>query len=50
MMELINIIFFLLFIACSIEIFTIGKQQKQMNATIQELRDVLKKLVDQDKL
>ncbi|MGM0851167.1 MAG: hypothetical protein ACQEWI_00895 [Bacillota bacterium] len=49
MMELINIIVFLLFIACSMEIFAMGKQQKQMNETIQELRDDLKKLVNHDR-
>ncbi|WP_187443502.1 hypothetical protein [Rossellomorea aquimaris] len=49
MMELINIILFLLFIACSMEIFAMGKQQKQMDATIQELRDDIKKLVNHDR-
>ncbi|WRP04583.1 hypothetical protein U9J35_11700 [Rossellomorea aquimaris] len=48
MMELVNIILFLLFIASSIEIFAMGKQQKQMNATIQELREDLKKLLNHD--
>ncbi|MGM0839375.1 MAG: hypothetical protein ACQEWE_01510 [Bacillota bacterium] len=49
MMELINIILFLLIIACSMEIFSMGKQQKQMNATIQELREDIKKLVKHDR-
>ncbi|MGE6752763.1 hypothetical protein ACQKFO_04915 [Rossellomorea sp. NPDC071047] len=49
MMELINIILFLLFIVCSMEIFAMGKQQKRMNATIQELRDDIKKLVNHDR-